>query len=60
MIPSESPSVPSMTRLGHVPAVADHIEVDGWRLEVVDMDRQPVGKALATPIGIIKRAPTSG
>jgi len=49
-----------MTRLGRVPAVADHIEVNGWRLEVVDMDRQRVDKVLATPIGIVTRAPTSG
>src|SRR5262245_19735343 len=49
-----------MTRLGRVPAVADHVEMGGWRLEVVDMDRQRVDKALATPIGIVTRAPTSG
>ena len=60
MISSESPSVPSVTRLEHVHAVADHIEVDGWRLEVVDMDRQRVDKVLATPIGIVTRATTSG
>jgi magnesium and cobalt exporter, CNNM family len=48
-----------MTRLGRVPAVADHIEVNGWRLEVVDMDRQRVDKALATPTGVVNRAPTT-
>jgi len=46
-----------MTRLGRVPAVTDHIEVDGWRLEVVDMDRQRVDKVLATPV---TRTPTFG
>jgi putative hemolysin len=46
-----------MTRLGRVPAVTDHVEVDGWRLEVVDMDRQRVDKVLATPV---TRTPTSG
>ena len=49
-----------MMRLGRVPAVADHIVVDGWRIEVVDMDRQRVDKVLATPIGTVTRAPTSG
>jgi magnesium and cobalt exporter, CNNM family len=49
-----------MMRLGRVPAVADHVDVGGWRLEVVDMDRQRVDKVLATPIGIDTRAPTSG
>ena len=49
-----------MMRLGRVPAVADHLDVGGWRLEVVDMDRQRVDKVLATPIGIVSRAPTSG
>ena len=49
-----------MTRLGRVPAVADHLEVCGWRLEVMDMDRRRVDKVLATPIGIVTRAPTIG
>src|SRR5262245_22860728 len=39
-----------MTRLGRVPTVADHVEVGGWRLEVVDMDGRRVDKVLATPI----------
>jgi magnesium and cobalt exporter, CNNM family len=39
-----------MMRLGRVPAVADHIEVAGWRLEVVDMDGRRVDKALATQV----------
>lgn len=50
----------SYLRLGRVPAVADHIEVNGWRFEVVDMDRRRVDKALATPIETVTRAPTSG
>ena len=49
-----------MMRLGRVPAVTDHVDVSGWRLEVVDMDRQRVDKVLATPIGTVTRAPTSG
>lgn len=49
-----------MTRLGRVPAVADYVEAGGWRFEVVDMDRQRVDKVLATPVGNVTRAPTSG
>jgi putative hemolysin len=41
-----------MTRLGRVPAVADHTEVNGWRFEVVDMDRQRVDKVLVTRAGL--------
>lgn len=36
-----------MHALGRVPAVADHFEWNGWRLEVVDMDRKRVDKVLA-------------
>ncbi len=32
--------------LGRVPAVADHFEWNGWRFEVVDMDRKRVDKVL--------------
>ena len=39
-----------MTRLGRVPAVADQLEVGGWRFEVMDMDRKRVDKVLATRI----------
>jgi putative hemolysin len=35
-----------MHMLGRVPAVADHFEWNGWRLEVVDMDRKRVDKVL--------------
>lgn len=39
-----------MTRLGRVPAPADHIEVGGWRFEIMDMDRRRVDKVLATRV----------
>jgi putative hemolysin len=39
-----------MTRLGRVPAVADRLEVGGWRFEIMDMDRRRVDKVLATQI----------
>lgn len=35
-----------MHALGRVPAAADHFEWNGWRLEVVDMDRKRVDKVL--------------
>lgn len=34
--------------LGRIPAPADHIETAGWRIEVVDMDRNRVDKVLMT------------
>jgi putative hemolysin len=39
-----------MMRLGRVPAVADRLEVGGWRFEIMDMDRRRVDKVLATQI----------
>ncbi len=35
-----------MTTLGHIPAVGDSFEWDGWRFEVVDMDGRRVDKVL--------------
>jgi len=39
-----------MMQLGRLPAVADHVEVGGWRFEVMDMDRRRVDKVLATQV----------
>jgi putative hemolysin len=39
-----------MAQLGRVPTVADHLEFDGWRFEVMDMDRRRVDKVLATRV----------
>jgi putative hemolysin len=36
-------------RLGRIPVAGDSIEVQGWRLEVVDMEGRRVGKLLAMP-----------
>ncbi len=40
-------------RFGHIPAVGEHLIVNGWRFEIVDMDRHRVDKVLlsrpATP-----------
>jgi putative hemolysin len=49
-----------MARLGRVPAVADQVEFDGWRFEVVDMDRRRVDKALASPVEKASHTSTSG
>ena len=37
--------------LRRVPEAGDHVEHDGWRLEVVDMDGRRVDKVLASRIG---------
>jgi putative hemolysin len=39
-----------MTRLGRVPSVADHLESNGWRFEVMDMDQRRVDKVLVAPL----------
>jgi len=35
-----------MARMKRVPSVADHIDSDGWRFEVVDMDGHRVDKVM--------------
>ncbi len=39
-----------MLLLGRVPATGDILEVDGWKLEVVDMDGMRIDKVLASRI----------
>src|SRR5215217_4735761 len=34
---------------GAIPQVGDHIDVSGWRFEIVDMDGRRIDKVLATP-----------
>jgi len=38
-----------MTLLGRIPVSGDRVEVDGFRLEVVDMDGRRVDKVLIVP-----------
>ena len=38
-----------MARMKRVPKVADHIMVEGWRFEVMDMDGHRVDKVLVAP-----------
>ena len=35
-----------LTALGRIPAEGDHVEVGGWRIEVVDMDGHRIDKLL--------------
>ena len=39
-----------MLLLGRLPRVADHVEWDGWRFEVVDLDGKRIDKVLVAPI----------
>jgi len=39
-----------MLLLGRLPRTADHVDWQGWRFEVVDMDGKRVDKVLAVPI----------
>nr|MCU0813646.1 hypothetical protein [Burkholderiaceae bacterium] len=38
-----------MLLLGRLPQVTDHVEWQGWRFEVVDMDGKRVDKVLVSP-----------
>jgi putative hemolysin len=40
-----------VTRLGRIPRVGEHVESEGLRLEVVDMDGPRVDKVLVGPAG---------
>ena len=44
--------------LGRLPATADHVDWEGWRFEVVDMDERRVDKVLATRLAAASRAGT--
>jgi putative hemolysin len=37
-----------LKRLGHIPRTGEHFDWDGWRFEVVDMDRHRVDKLLVS------------
>ena len=39
-----------VTRLGRIPSAGDYFEFDGWRFEVVDMDRHRVDKVLVAKV----------
>jgi putative hemolysin len=39
-----------VTQFGRIPAVGEHFEWNGWRFEVVDMDRRRVDKVLVSKV----------
>jgi Hemolysins and related proteins containing CBS domains len=39
-----------MTYFGRIPRAGDHFDYEGWRIEVIDMDRHRIDKILATPL----------
>jgi len=39
-----------MLLLGRVPVTADHVDWEGWRFEIVDMDNKRIDKVLATKL----------
>jgi putative hemolysin len=38
-----------LARLHHLPTVGEHVEWQGWRLEVVDMDGRRIDRVLVSP-----------
>lgn len=46
-----------MLLLGRLPQVADGVEWEGWRLEIVDMDGKAIDKVLATRVPAGEEAP---
>jgi putative hemolysin len=36
---------------GRLPKVADSVDWEGWRFEIVDMDGKTIDKVLASPTG---------
>jgi CBS domain containing-hemolysin-like protein len=40
-----------LERLGRIPAEGDAAEVDRWRLEVLAMDRNAIGRVRLVPLG---------
>jgi putative hemolysin len=39
-----------LSQFGKIPAVGEHIDANGWRFEIVDLDGRRIDKVLATPI----------
>ena len=37
----------ALAQLGHLPEVGEHFRYEGWRFEIVDMDRRRIDKLLA-------------
>src|SRR5215213_6832048 len=39
-----------LQQFGAIPAVGEHVDVHGWRFEIVDLDGRRIDKVLATPL----------
>jgi putative hemolysin len=46
-----------MTWLGHIPKVGEHFEWEGYRIEVVDMDRNRIDRLLVAALPAVEAAP---
>jgi putative hemolysin len=44
-----------LAHLQHLPSVGEHVEVSGWRFEVVDLDGRRVDKVLASRLPLSRR-----
>jgi len=44
-----------LSRLGHIPKVADHLEYEHYRFEVMDMDSNRVDKVLISKLDLEKQ-----
>jgi putative hemolysin len=38
-----------LERMAHIPEEGEHFELDGWRIEVIDMDNNRIDKLLFIP-----------
>jgi putative hemolysin len=38
-----------LAHLMHMPRTGEHIDINGWRFEVVDLDGRRIDKVLASP-----------
>ena len=38
-----------LQQFGHLPAVGEHFDYEGWRFEIVDLDGRRIDKVLAVP-----------
>ena len=39
-----------LSHFGRIPDVGDHIEVEGWRFEIIDLDGRRIDKLLAMKV----------
>jgi putative hemolysin len=44
-----------LAHLRHLPATGEHVDVAGWRFEVIDLDGRRIDKVLATRVPVPRR-----